>query len=67
MQEIQSAQHRYEGRMEENERRVAHVIGPKYEKLYVVEESTCYKNIKYVSKQEEEKHSLLNSQMHSEL
>ena len=45
---------RNEERMEEHERRVAHVIGPKHQKLHVVKEAMRYKNIQYSFKQEQE-------------
>ena len=40
-EEIHGIQTRNEGRMEENERRVAQGMGPKQEKLYVVREAIC--------------------------
>ena len=58
MQEIQSIQNRHNGRrkMQGEWRRS---WDPKHGKLYVVTETTCYKNIKYFSKQEKERKRVL--------
>ena len=56
-QEILGGQNRYEGRMEEHERRVAQMIGSEARGALRGQRTICYKNIQYFSKHEKDKNS----------
>ena len=58
MQEFQGIQHRYEGRMKENERRVAPVIGSEARDALRGQKTICFMNNQFFFTQEKEKNSL---------
>ena len=66
-EEIQSIQNRYEGRMEENEKRVAHLIGSEAQEALRGQRNHLLQDHEMVLQSAKEKKKFLRSQMRSEM